>query len=767
MLVLFHAALRSINKENLAEINMINRLSRAKELILKRGFKGFSAQLLRYVAFKIETSTRMNFARNVDQRSETEFKRAGRINTIGAVIARTIPDSTNPSINVPFEDRYSPIEFERVAVVAHIFYPELTAELISYLKHIPVSYGLFITTDSEDKRKQIQQAIAASEAEPIETEIRIVPNRGRDIAPKYIGFADIYQRYPAFLHIHSKQSLHAGDTYSTWRSYLLKSLLGSREIAESNLKILSNKKVGVVYPEHAGFIKPVINWGYDFPIARDLMRRIGVILDVYSTLEFPSGSMYWGRSEAIGELLGLNLAYSDFPEEAGQVDGTLAHAIERSLLLFVEKAGFQWARVKAQENVELSSIQDSRSSFNPLLTSSQTYIPTTQQMFPETLRIVAMPKVYDRKRLNLIVPSLRAAEIFGGIDTALKVFRQLEEAASAEIDFRVIVSDAPIPKVLPSILAGYSPQYIGSEVRDRRTVVDATDRTKLMLEVSPNDIFIATAWWTALNAFRLHDFQKTVFNTAPRVVYLIQDFEPGFYGWSTKYALADATYKRANDTVAIFNSEELEQFFAIHYQIEDKFCLPYRVNANIDAALKTLPRERILLFYSRPSAARNCFESGIDGLALWARRNPDKAASWKIYCIGETFPQHRLGGLENVIITGKMPLEEYGALLSRASVGLSLMVSPHPSYPPLEMAYAGISTITNSYECKNLTMRSKNIMSLDEITPESIADNLEVAINNAEQFQGLIRPIRCSISDIETGAAIFSPEQLFKELALY
>jgi len=39
------------------------------------------------------------------------------------------------------------------------------------------------------------------------------------------------------------------------------------------------------------------------------------------------------------------LTFADFPEEQGQIDGTLAHAIERAFLYSIEGAGYKWAKV--------------------------------------------------------------------------------------------------------------------------------------------------------------------------------------------------------------------------------------------------------------------------------------------------------------------------------------------------------------------------------------------------------------------------------------
>ncbi|SDP78204.1 Rhamnan synthesis protein F [Phyllobacterium sp. YR620] len=742
---------------------MVLKTAKKAAIILKtKGARGFLAQFLRYLASHIENARNPLtwLFPNVMSSSGTKLGNIGALDQIGAVIARPITDETNPVTHVGQGQIPSRIIFDKVAVVVHIFYPEVAENIFQHLKNIPVPFGLFVTTDTEDKRRSLDRAISASGLHPIEVEIRVVPNRGRDVAPKYIAFKDVYERYPAFIHLHSKQSLHAAGAYATWRDYLLGNLIGSKAIATDNLTLLSSENVGAVYPEHADFIKNVINWGYDFPIAKELVAKIGLKLDVYGTLEFPSGSMYWGRSDAIRPLLDLNLDYADFPEEAGQIDGTLAHAIERTLLLFIEKSGHTWKRITAEEPKSSRVDRDERG-FSPLISSESQFPGITQVTHRETLRLTVTPTCEERERLNLLVPTISPAHIFGGIDTALKIFLEIAGAAPNS-DIRVIVTESQVDRdgddfVLPEVLKSFDVQKLGHEKRGHRVVVDATDRLYEPLELSERDIFVATAWWTAVNAYRLQDFQKAFFGNAARVIYIIQDFEPGFYGWSTKYALADATYRRDDDTVAIFNSEELATYMEKYYHHQKKAVIPYRPNAKIDASLNSdAVREKIILFYSRPSAVRNCFEAGIDGLHLWRRRNPTQAAAWKIYCIGEAFEKHRAGHLYNITITGKMPLADYADLLSRASVGLSLMISPHPSYPPLEMAYAGIRTITNSYECKNLSERSDLIISIDSVTPEEIAEAIEAQVNIAEQqMVGRQSAIKNPIRDLKTGIPHF------------
>ena len=70
---------------------------------------------------------------------------------------------------------------------------------------------------------------------------------------------------------------------------------------------------------------------------------------------------------------------------------------------------------------------------------------------------------------------------------------------------------------------------------------------------------------------------------------------------------------------------------------------------------------------------------------------------------------------------GRLSLEAYGRILSEAAVGLSLMASPHPSYPPLEMAHFGIKVLTNDYTDKKLSQAHSNISSFSDARPEYLA----------------------------------------------
>ena len=68
--------------------------------------------------------------------------------------------------------------------------------------------------------------------------------------------------------------------------------------------------------------------------------RMGIQEPLPPFFEFPVGTMFWARSEALVPLLELNLDWSDYPEEPLPKDGTMLHALERLLPFAAAREGF-------------------------------------------------------------------------------------------------------------------------------------------------------------------------------------------------------------------------------------------------------------------------------------------------------------------------------------------------------------------------------------------------------------------------------------------
>jgi lipopolysaccharide biosynthesis protein/GT2 family glycosyltransferase len=659
-------------------------------------------------------------------------------------------EATDLALEVPF--RFVPADLSGlapVAVIAHIFYPEMADDLLSGIMNIPVRADVFISTDSVSKRSSIRKAFKKYRNGTVE--VRVLPNVGRDIAPMLVGFGDIFGRYAIFCHIHSKRSPHDGR-FAPWRDFLLGNLLGSPAIVRSILGLFAASDVGIVFSQHFPPVRSLLNFGYDYEMMHSLLARAGIALSKDMVLEFPSGSFFWGRTSAIRPLLDHGFTWASFPPEEHQVDGTLAHAIERSILYLAEGTGHRWVKVAQAGNVradtlvpvhEPGAIDESVSRVHRPLLGNRLRPLESQRLIEEVRPIGVKRDPNSRPRLTLIVPDLQPKYMFGGMATALQLFNDIERKLGDAFDYRIVsVAPEQFTRVdLASMIGfpGYRRLSLGAIGDDLpRTIVDASDATSGELSVRKNEIFIATAWWTAVNAAVFRQGQALYHGRALPLVYLIQDHEPDFYGWSSQYALAQETYAHAQETIAIVNSEELANYLNARYALKEAYVLRFAINPSIEKTLKLQPRERIILVYGRMGARRNAFGVLCAGIAQWQQAEPTIAAEWRIISAGEDFNPRSVRQVKNLEVAGKLSLKNYAEMLGKASVGISLMLSPHPSYPPLEMASAGMRVITNSFEGKDLSLRSPNIVSLPDVTPDAIAAALSAAVPEAERDIGKV-----------------------------
>ena len=252
------------------------------------------------------------------------------------------PIELDHSVAVPFGYR-GPITPPRLAVLCHIFHENMAHEFRRYFKNIPLPFDLFITTDTAAKKSIIKESFKDWLLGAVE--IRVTPNLGRDIAPKLLGFPEVYNTYEYVLHVHSKFSDHAG-VLATWRGFLLENMLGSPEIVNSVFTAFSRRPdVGIIASQHFEPVRHWIDWGGNFKIADGLAKKIGLTLSEAKVLDFPSGSMFWARSAALKPLLALGMTFDDFEGECDQTDRTLAHAIERLYYYVCERAGFRWIKI--------------------------------------------------------------------------------------------------------------------------------------------------------------------------------------------------------------------------------------------------------------------------------------------------------------------------------------------------------------------------------------------------------------------------------------
>ena len=140
-----------------------------------------------------------------------------------------------------------------------------------------------------------------------------MPNRGRDIGPKIVGFADVYPSLDYVLFLHSKKSTHRKGLQD-WREFLVYNLAGTTAIVDSIVDLFEKSpSIGIICPQHFESIRIHCTWGNNLTDCVALAQRINLNLRANSVLDFPSGSMFWARPAALKPLLDCNLTWEEFP----------------------------------------------------------------------------------------------------------------------------------------------------------------------------------------------------------------------------------------------------------------------------------------------------------------------------------------------------------------------------------------------------------------------------------------------------------------------
>ncbi|WP_434715340.1 glycoside hydrolase family 99-like domain-containing protein [Paraburkholderia sp. A3RO-2L] len=237
-----------------------------------------------------------------------------------------------------------------IAVHYHVFYEDLVGEGAAYLRNIPCPFDLYVSTTPSAQPEVVRNVLRSALPNAREIVVEAVPNRGRDLAPLIVQFGHRLAQYDAVCHIHTKKSPHSGSL-GAWRDEIMELLFGAKNSdGQSVEQILDLIKSGakVVYPEpNLTILTDRTGWSDNYAEAARLLHRYTEYrIENFPVVEFPQGSMFWARSECIGDLLKMPLQFDDFPAEPIPADGTIAHALERLILLVTSR--FEGENIRLQ-----------------------------------------------------------------------------------------------------------------------------------------------------------------------------------------------------------------------------------------------------------------------------------------------------------------------------------------------------------------------------------------------------------------------------------
>jgi hypothetical protein len=339
----------------------------------------------------------------------------------------------------------------------------------------------------------------------------------------------------------------------------------------------------------------------------------------------------------------------------------------------------------------------------------------------------SLPQIGRKPAVTLLVPSLDNRSFFGGTATAIMAAAFL--AKKKNMDLRIVQTlkfgHASVSDFL---------KRSGIDFKGDIKQIDVSGRTFVQygyIDIHPDDIFMASAWWDA------HLLSKLPLNK--KFVYIIQDFEPIFYNNSDLYALAENSYQ-SDKYVALCNTQLMYDFMTNrNYKnvTAGTYFEPAVSYYQKKKAAKPAGKHRLFI-YGRPNVERNLFYTALASLDYCFVHGYLDINDWEVFMAGQDqLPDMELSSRVTVKNLGKMDFEDYKKFVRTVDVAVSPMMAPHPNYPTLEFASAGAAVVTTRYDVKqDLSRYSDNIV-MSDITIESMSGAIRKAagISRAERLK--------------------------------
>tara|TARA_B100000674_G_scaffold261392_1_gene215622 strand:- start:2890 stop:6342 length:3453 start_codon:yes stop_codon:yes gene_type:complete len=607
---------------------------------------------------------------------------------------------------------------KKVGIFLHIFYPELAETISIYLKNIPCDIDIFISTNKESV--EALRGVFKQLSNARNVEVRHFQNVGRDVAPFIVGFGDKITNYDFILKLHSKKSPHS-NALSGWFLHCLDNLIGSEAITATNLKALQSSEIGIVYPIENYALSLGIQhdscWGHEdgnYVKAAPFLKSFHLDhITRESKFRFPTGTMFWCKPELLKPIVEWDLSWNDFDEEGGQIDGTIAHSIERLIGLstteiFNQKLQTTYCGYSlSRQHLSDKSVIEGRNKLKIQGFEKVIQFKPTE-LEPDWPLIANI----NSKSLHIhwVIPNFTP-----GLGGHMTIFRTIEFLERFGHQCTIWVH---------SEIKGDKPSRLSSlhkRVIDQYFIPLKTDQVYMLgnsqddLDLVCGDIVIATDRMSSYPVLGMRKFQRRF--------YFVQDYEPYFFARGSSSILTEQSYASKNNFSCICASPwlrmKMEEFG------NSAISFPLAVDHSVYHTNNDQKRSKYAIaFYVRRSTPRRLYELGL--LAL--RALFDLGDYFEVITFGEKdLPD--LGIPVKVTHAGILDANALATLYRQCTIGFVLSGTNY-SLVPNEMMACGLPVVDIDAEHTRVSYQPDTAV-LAEATPAGLAAALSRLLNDA------------------------------------
>ncbi|GBR09368.1 rhamnan synthesis F family protein [Acetobacter oeni] len=243
---------------------------------------------------------------------------------VDGVCDTRLRDDTGPV--APTELRPLRPDAPKAAVTIHAPRPEILDAIFDRLRHFPETFTLLITTDTTEKRHEIEARIARAELKAAPVLVRVARRHGSHFGPFLTTFATPLRGHELMLHLHT-------DTNPETLARLLPSR--SDAIAAILNRFREEPRLGLLQTTPSARTPWWrCTWLGNHHLARPLLARMNISAPS-GYFSHPPEGQFWARTHAIAPLLNTPWSEADFPAEDTPREipenGNIADAITRIL----------------------------------------------------------------------------------------------------------------------------------------------------------------------------------------------------------------------------------------------------------------------------------------------------------------------------------------------------------------------------------------------------------------------------------------------------
>lgn len=314
------------------------------------------------------------------------------------------------------------------------------------------------------------------------------------------------------------------------------------------------------------------------------------------------------------------------------------------------------------------------------------------------------PELRGGSRVSIVTDSVSPGLLYGGVGTAILLGTLLANRLGADLRLITRHHEAD-PGQVGALLATF-----GLELEGSLGCVYSPPRSGAAVSTFAGDVYVTTSWWTT---------QATLAAVDPRqIVYLLQEDERMFYPRGDERQRCSEILG-SEQIRFVVNSELLYQHFCegdeplLNIAARGHWFEPAFPNNHYwdNVEQRRQRTKRNFLFYARPNNLRNMYWRGLEAIAAAIEDSILPPEQWNFVFVGRDLESISLPFGTIPRLLENLSWKDYAALIREVDLGLSLIDTPHPSYPPLDLAASGAVVVTNRCGVKtSLDRYSANII---------------------------------------------------------